>query len=672
MTQKSAPTFARQLDELSAWRAALDARLGRLARLVRDEGLLDESQAGWFDAMRARLAGEKLIVAFVAEFSRGKSELINAIFFAETGRRMLPATPGRTTMCPVELGFDADEPVGLVLLPIETRLEAASLTELRHQPRWWTRIELDLSRPDDMAQALQEVMRTRVVPLQEAKALGFWDEERPDDNPPLDAEGRVEVPAWRHARINLPHPLLKRGLVVLDTPGLNAIGTEPELTLGLLPSAHATVFILGADTGVTKSDLAIWRDHLGGPALARFVALNKIDALADPLSTPQQVAQVIERQCDTVARDLGITRAQVFPLSARQALAGRVAGDAAQVEASRILGLEAALSDGLLPRRREMLAQGATDGVRQLQAQIVRTLNDQRRQGAEQMLELRGLRGKSAGKVQLMLQRTQAEAAEFEQCTTRLAAMRSVHSRMLKDALLGLTADRLRPPVERFQQTLGSSLLLISARRVFTETCEELRGFLREAHRHGTEIHAMLGAAFSRLNAEFGFSLALDPPPDLARFADDLTVIERNYVQYLGLGQAIRLAQPRFQAQFRRMLVSRLRVVFENASSELELWNKTASAQVDAQLRERRRAFKRRQEALERIQLAAGDLESRLAELQAQDEALQQTLQRLGETVDAVLEQAGSTQALAEPATPDAVPAVRLIEPQNEPGVARA
>jgi hypothetical protein len=40
------------------------------------------------------------------------------------------------------------------------------------------------------------------------------------------------VPAWRHAVINYPHPLLKRGLVVIDTPGLNAIGAEPELTLG--------------------------------------------------------------------------------------------------------------------------------------------------------------------------------------------------------------------------------------------------------------------------------------------------------------------------------------------------------------------------------------------------------------------------------------------------------
>ena len=47
----------------------------------------------------------------------------------------------------------------------------------------------------------------------------------------------------------------------------------------LLPSAHATVFILGADIGVSKSDLAIWRDHLSGDSQSRFVVLNKIDAM---------------------------------------------------------------------------------------------------------------------------------------------------------------------------------------------------------------------------------------------------------------------------------------------------------------------------------------------------------------------------------------------------------
>ena len=98
--------------------------------------------------------------------------------------------------------------------------------------------------------------------MDEARALGFWSDDAPEDNPVPDADGRVEIPRWRHALINMPHPLLEQGLVILDTPGLNAIGAEPELTVSLIPQAHAVVFILGADTGVTRSDLAIWREHL--------------------------------------------------------------------------------------------------------------------------------------------------------------------------------------------------------------------------------------------------------------------------------------------------------------------------------------------------------------------------------------------------------------------------
>ena len=69
------------------------------------------------------------------------------------------------------------------------------------------------------------------------------------------------------------------------------------------------------------------------------------------------------------------------------------------------------------------------------------------------------------------------------------------------------------------------------------------------------------------------------------------------------------------------MLLSKLRVVFENAAGEMELWSKGASSQVEVQLRERRRAFVRRREALQRIQSAAGELEQRISEVQAQERA---------------------------------------------------
>jgi len=655
------PTFASHLDAFGHWRAGTDAKLAALARFAREHELLDDAAAEWFEAMRRRLSGEKLMVAFVAEFSRGKSELINAIFFSDKGRRMMPASAGRTTMCPVELGYDAEDPVGLSLLPIETRLESPSLAEYRVQPAAWTWHNLELTNPDAMADALAQVMRTRRVSTEEAERLGFWDPQRPEDNPPAAADGMVEVPVWRHARINLPHPLLKRGLVVLDTPGLNAIGTEPELTLGLLPQADATVFILGADTGVTKSDLDIWRDHLSGPALARYVVLNKIDTLLDPLSTPEQVREVIARQCDSVAQTLDIPTEHVFPISARQALAARLQGDVAGLSGSRLGAFEDALSEGLLPKRRDKLAEAAVDGARQFQRQLVRRFGEMRGLYADQLLELRGLRGKSAGKVQLMLRRVQAEATEFEQCTARLHAMRSIHARMLRSALQDLSSEHLRQEVDVLQQVLGGSWLPIGARRAFIELCTRLRNLIEQAQQRNDEIHAMLVASFSRLNAEFGFSLVAEPPLNVRRYADDLQLIERNYVQYLGLSQAFRLAQPGFQEQFRRMLVSRLRVVFETVSNDIELWNKTASAQVDSQLRERRRNFKRRYESLDRIQSASGELDKRLQEVQAQDERILQLQTRLATLVDELVGQAtGSNPSAASSTQPLVVSAAAM------------
>ena len=634
------PSFAISLDALSGWRTTLGRRLDELARYLVDHEMADAVASVQMAGLRERLANEKLVVAFVAEFSRGKSELINAIFFADTGRRMLPATPGRTTMCPVELAWDAQESAALMLLPIETRLEGLSLAELRLQRRAWTLHPLQISDPDRLAESLHEVTRTRFVSPDQARELGFWSDDTPDDNPPVDDAGRVEVPAWRHALINYPHPLLKQGLVVLDTPGLNAIGAEPELTLSLLPSAHATVFILGADTGVTKSDLGVWRDHLGTHALSRFVVLNKIDALLDPLATAEQVDAQIASQCTETARTLGIGVERVFPLSARQALAARVAGDERGLIESRLPALEAALGSQLLPQRRQVLEQVVSDGAQQLETHVSRRLGDQRRQLAEQMFELRGLRGKSGGKLRLMIERIDVETAEFEQCTVRLQALRVVHSRMLKDALVGLSSDRLREEVAQMQAQMDASLLNLGAKKAFIALCGRLGQLLAGAQTRSNEIRDMLGASFSKLNGEFGFSLAMTKAPELKRFVDELGEVESGYMQYLGLSHALRLSQPKFMEQFRRMLVSKLRVVFENASAELELWNKAISSQVDSQLRERRRNFRRRRESLERVQTAASDLELRIAELEGQDARLQGFLRRSRELFDALREQA--------------------------------
>src|SRR5690606_35297793 len=134
-----------------------------------------------------------------------------------------------------------------------TRAGQLSLGDYRDDPGAWTVLPLDLDDPAGMHETLRQVSQTRQAPVAEAERYGLFDPEDPDLAASMGADGAIDIPRWRHAIINLPHPLLKQGLVILDTPGLNAIGTEPELTLNLIPNAHAVLFVLAADTGVTRS-----------------------------------------------------------------------------------------------------------------------------------------------------------------------------------------------------------------------------------------------------------------------------------------------------------------------------------------------------------------------------------------------------------------------------------
>ena len=83
------------------------------------------------------------------------------------------------------------------LLPIATRLAGTSLVELRRDPQAWTHVPLDTAQPEQLSNALCEVMGTQRVPIDEARALFRELLGKPDVEPdralgellPLVAEG---------------------------------------------------------------------------------------------------------------------------------------------------------------------------------------------------------------------------------------------------------------------------------------------------------------------------------------------------------------------------------------------------------------------------------------------------------------------------------------------------
>jgi hypothetical protein len=633
-------SFNQDFDEHGAWRKQFALRLKLLSEWLIDHDLMQPGVRERLEQLHAAVKNDKITVAFVAEFSRGKSELINAVFFAGYGRRIMPASAGRTTMCPTELGYDSDVPPCLRLLPIETRLQAQSLLDWRNAPDKWERVDLDVNDPKQLAKAIQKVAEVRRVNRSEAAALGFWNDETPDDNPLPGPDGLIEVPKWRHALINMAHPLLKQGLVILDTPGLNAIGAEPELTVSLLPQAHAVVFILAADAGVTKSDLTIWRQHLaalGEGRESRLVVLNKIDTMWDALSSPEQVQLQIASQRTESADTLGLSPRQVLAVSAQKGLLAKVNQDEQLLEASNLMELEAALGTGLLGKRRKILTAAVATGIDALRDETGRLVHIRARDLVEQVQELEGLRGKNAGVIKQMRLRIEQEQADFDASGAKIQAVRSVHLRLLKDLFAMLSTTHLKEEVSALARALKQPGIKLGVRRAYGQTFERLVADLRLADQLAGEIQSMLEGSFKGLNAEYGFSLQAPAAPQLAGFAQELDLIEKSHLQYLSLGNALRLAQPEFGERLARALMSRLRVVYETAVNQVELWNKSAAAQLDAQLRERRRNFGRRIEAVSRIQQAAGGLNERIRELQLQQADLNLLDAKLTELTDHLL-----------------------------------
>lgn len=634
-------SFNEKFDQHGVWRREFALRLKLMAQWLKDQDLLDASVEDRLQRLQAQVRADKVMVAFVAEFSRGKSELINAIFFAGYGRRIMPASAGRTTMCPTEMGFDPEIPPCLRLLPIETRLKPQSLMEWRMAPEKWERTDLEVNNPKQLAEAFSKVAETRRVTLQEAHALGFWQRQSSEQSLLQDAQGMVDIPKWRHALINIAHPLLKQGLVILDTPGLNAIGAEPELTVSLIPQAQAVVFILGADTGVTQSDLSIWQEHLvedEQDVASRLVVLNKIDTLWDALDSTEEIEAQIERQRRNSANILRIPEKQVVAVSAQKGLIAKVTQDDELLKRSCLADLEDALSRDIMGRRQKILGAAVARSVSALRAETARFVQIRRRDLVEQLLELKGLQGKNSPVIRNMRSRVAQEQADFDAAGVKIHAVRSVHLKLMREifALLGSVA--LKGEMAQLSAALKQKGFKVGIKRLYGDTFERLRANLQQVHVKGMEIHAMLAAMFLQLNTEYGFSLQVPAEPLIDPYLADLNLIERSHVQYLGLGNAFRLAQPEFADRLVRALSNRLRNVNETVLSDIEAWSKSAAAQLDLQLRERRKNFVRRLEAIDRIADASNGLDERIAEVNLRSAEVDQVELKLVELTDSLMQ----------------------------------
>ena len=183
-----------------------------------------EDLVGRLADIRLRLERSETVVCVVGEFKQGKSALINGL-----------------------LGAD--------VCPVDDDLATMAVTTIRHGDRPTAIIH-------------RREAGTAVVETIGPDELASWVTERGNPDNRRNVDG-VEV--------GLPHPLLERGITLIDTPGIGGLNAaHAAATLAFLPVADALVFVTDASAELTRPELEFLASAVdAGPLI--LVALTKID-----------------------------------------------------------------------------------------------------------------------------------------------------------------------------------------------------------------------------------------------------------------------------------------------------------------------------------------------------------------------------------------------------------
>ena len=661
--------FEAEIARYNEWRVGLTRAVHDYHDWLERTNQLDVQQSIRFYDLLETLNRGRLMLAFLAEFSRGKSELINALFFSNFKERLLPSDVGRTTMCPTELFHDPNEEPYLKLLSVETRYRDESISQLKNMPVEWSKIRLNVNSPKEMKQALSALADTKRVYALDARMMGLipmFDESGKGPN----EDDIVEVPAWRYAVINYPHPLLTNGLSILDTPGLNALGLEPELTLSTVPNAHAVLFLLAIDTGVTKSDLEIWERYVKAGLPAKIAVLNKIDVMWDELKTEPEIKAGMKRMMETTCAQLGLPPEKIFALSAQKALVGRIKGDREMVERSGIEKLEAYLANEIIPIKRQLLAKAVTSEIGSMMVASHRSCTQKLEANQAQLNELAALSGKSRDLTMKIWQKVSAEKEAYNDALTEYKAQRTAFNQKRNALLDVFNPTKLDIICSRSLQAINDSWTTVSLTRGMRELIRLIGDEFKAVNMAGDDVLRLMEGVYNTFHVRFKFDKMDFPPLDFEGPRNKLQILIYETEQFCKDPVNIVMTEKRFMVRrFWRMLVDSARKIFNEARADTERWLAAVPLPLETQIRDHKAQLQARLDSLAKINERGGVITEEVNKLQSQRKEIQSQVEMITALILKVRDVGASQNASisAAPMLPTTPPPVAAPVPAADP-----
>ena len=615
--------FESEIAHYNQWREELSGAVHRYHDWLEHTNQLDVQQSIRFYDLLETLNKGRMLLAFLAEFSRGKSELINALFFSSFRERLLPSDVGRTTMCPTEIFHDPNEEPYLKLLSVETRYRDESISQLKNMPVEWSKIRLNIDDVTQMKSALSALADTKRVYALDARMMGLIPMFDDSGNAPNE-DDVVEVPAWRYAMINYPHPLLSNGLAVLDTPGLNALGLEPELTLSTVPNAHAVLFLLGIDTGVTRSDLEIWERYVKAALPAKIAVLNKIDLMWDELKSAAEIDASMQRMVDTTCKQLNLPPEKVFAVSAQKALVGRIKGDAEMVTRSGIGALEAHLANKIIPVKRQILAKAVTNEIGAMMIASHRSLAKKLVTNQAQVVEMSTLVGKSRDLTTKMWQKVSAEREGYHLALAEYKVQRGAFNQKRIALLEVFSPTKLDALCSRSLQAINDSWTTPGLTRGMRELIRQIKIDFADVSLAGADVLHLMEGVYSTFHQRFQFDEMEMPPLDFEGPSDKLQLLVYETEQFCKDPVNMVMTEKRFLIKrFWRMLADQARKIFSDARADTERWLAAVPLPLETQMKDHKAQLEARLAALAKVNERSGAIQEEVTKLQRERAEIQ-------------------------------------------------
>ena len=276
------------MDKATPFVSLLDQRIQQLEEALDAPSPNETELLGDLHGLSNRLAGERLQLAVIGQFKRGKSSLLNALI----GEEVLPS--GILPVTALATSLEPGEPCVIVGFK-DGRSEC-----------------FQTGNAEEMRGALRM----------------FVSETGNPDN-------RKGV---RDVHVRLPSPLLDAGVVLIDTPGVGStFEHNTKAAEAALPDADVALFVLSPDPPITQVEVDYLKEARGHAA-RMILVLNKCDLL-----TAGEREETVAFVRETIRATSGMEAAEIACVSARAALEASRDDDPAALEDSGIPELRARL-----------------------------------------------------------------------------------------------------------------------------------------------------------------------------------------------------------------------------------------------------------------------------------------------------------------------------------------